>query len=402
MKKPLLLLTALLAGLSLTAVQSWAVEEPKEDPGYEDKPAEVSVSDIEGLSNRINDLAKYARVGVLLQVQSTNSGNQTLLPKGFTAGITPPTGVPFYNDLFFGRRAEVNFFGDLNEKKIAYRVQFDPLGSTTAKAGVSGTEQLKDYWVRLSYIPFADLQFGQYKFAQALEGRTSSGELDFNNTALVTTALEARRDLSLQVSGSKIPVGPVQLEYAAALVQGAGQNNRDNNENKDLAGRVGLTVTDPNWTVFLGVSGYYGWETTVTATQFLGARNNVGLEGRITAGGFKLQGEFIQGQLEPGNNYNPWGGTVLDPASATFDNKTSDPLGGYVAASYRTGDWRFGARGESYNPDSTTGSKFNVANDVLTAGVDWFQAKDKFKFSLNYELHFLQYEAVIAQAQVNI
>ena len=190
--------------------------------------------------------------------------------------------------------------------------------------------------------------------------------------------------------------------HAAALVQGAGQNNLDNNDNKDLAGRIGLTVTDPDWNVYLGASGYSGWETTVVSTLFLGARNNFGLEGRINIGGLKLQGEFIQGQLEPGNNFNPWAGTVTDPALLTYDNKNSNPLGWYATASYRWQDWRLGVRVEDYNPDSTVGSKYNVNCDVLTVGLDWFQAKDKFKLSLDAEEHFLQYEALIAQAQVNI
>jgi hypothetical protein len=401
MRKKLYVL-ALLAGWIFAGSKIWAAEGVVTAGEDKDAPAAVSVSDIEALSNRINDLAKFAKVSVLLQVQGVNSGNQAILPKGFSAGIKPPTGIPFYNDLFLGRRAELSVAGDLAEKRITYRVQYDPLATTTAKAGISNGEQLKDYWVRLSYIPFVDLQYGQYKFAQALEGRTSSGELDFNNTALVTTALEARRDLAFQISGSKIPLGSVNLEYAAALVQGAGQNNLDNNDNKDLAGRVGLTVTDPDWNIYLGASGYSGWETTVPSTLFLGARNNIGLEARVNIEGFKLQGEFIQGQLEPGNNYNPWAGTVTNPALLTYDNKNSNPLGWYATASYRWQDWRLGARVEGYNPDSTVGSKYNVNNDVLTVGLDWFQGKDKFKLSLNAEEHFLQYEALTVQAQVNI
>jgi len=401
MKKKFALLLALLAGLSLTSARVFAAEDAGDD---DDKPAAITVSDIEGLSNRINDLNKFAKVSLLLQVWYTDGSNQTFLPKGFSAPIKPATGISFYNDLISGKRAEISFAGDLADKKIAYRIQYDPLATTTAKPGVSNGEQLKDYWIKGSYIPFADIQFGQFKYAQALEGRTPSGELDFANTSLITTALESRRDLTFQISGSKIPVGPVNLEYAAALVQGAGQNNIDNNEAKDLAGRFGLTVTDPNWAVYLGGSGYSGWETTVGApTQFLGERSNYGFEGRITAGGLKLQGEFIQGRLEPGNNYNPWAGTqVKQTPAATFDNLTSKPTGWYATASYRYQDWRLAVRGEDYNADETAGSKYNVHNSALTVGLDWFQAKDKFKLSVNYEKHFLQYEAVIAQAQVNL
>ncbi|HEY5039264.1 MAG TPA: hypothetical protein VIJ93_09360, partial [bacterium] len=87
MKKLLFLLIALVLGLPLTAVKVSAAEEPREDSDYEDKPAEISVSDIEGLSNRINDLAKFAKVSVLLQVQYLNSGFNSAVGKGFASPI---------------------------------------------------------------------------------------------------------------------------------------------------------------------------------------------------------------------------------------------------------------------------------------------------------------------------
>jgi len=88
------------------------------------------------------------------------------------------------------------------------------------------------------------IQICQFKYPQALEGRTPSGELDFNNTAIITTCWKLGVTLRSKISGTKIPVGPVNLEYAVAAVQGAGQNNADNNENKDFAGRAGLTIPD--------------------------------------------------------------------------------------------------------------------------------------------------------------
>jgi phosphate-selective porin len=370
-----------------------------------DDPSAVSVSDLENLSNKISDLAKSAKVTLLLQAQYINTGFNPLLPKGFSS----PTKVSVesgkaYNDLFLGKRAEISLTGDLAEKKISYKVQYDPLATTTAKAGVSNGEQLKDYWIKASYIPFADLQFGQFKYAQALEGRTPSGELDFANTAFITTALEARRDLAFQVSGSKIPVGPVGVEYAVALVQGSGQNaGADNNDSKDFAGRLGLTLADPDWNAYVGATGYIGTEidnaaAPVPASLLLKGwdRTNSGFETRVTVGGLKLQGEYIQGELEPGNNYNPWTGTTAANA------RESNPQGWYATASYRYQDLRLGVRGESYTPDTTPNSPFNKKSDILTVGLDWFQGKDKFKLSANYEKHFSQYDAFITQAQINL
>jgi hypothetical protein len=61
-----------------------------------------------------------------------------------------------------------------------------------------------------------------------------------------------------------------------------------------------------------------------------------------------------------------------------------------------------GVRGESYTPDTTPNSPFNKKSDILTVGLDWFQGKDKFKLSANYEKHFSQYDAFITQAQINL
>ncbi len=394
MEKTWIYAALLWAGLAVFTGKSAGEEKPT--PAGPGESAAVSAPDIEGLSNRINDLAKTAKVGLLLQAQYLYSGFNGAGPKGFTSPvkISPVTGYP-YSDLFTGKRAEISLFGDLAPNKIAYMLKYDPLGTTTAKPGVSNGEQLKDYYLKVSYVPYADVQFGQGKYPQGLEGRQPSGDLDFSNRALVVSALNDRRDLCFQVSGAKVPLGPLNLDYAAAIVQGSGQNAQDNNDNKDLAGRVGVDVAGTG--LWLGASGYGGRESTVIdAYAAGGARDFTGFEGRWTYHGLKLQGEYLQGQLEPGNNYNPWAG--ISPATA----RESNPRGWYATASYRLGDWRLGIRGESFNPDTTAGSKYNVNNDVLTVGLDWFQAKDRFRLYVDFEEHYDQYEALLTQAEINL
>ena len=383
MKKTFVYVSVLLAGFFLTIGRVWA----------EDEPPTITVSDLEALSDKLSDLSQYAKIGLLLQAQYIDAGYNSLVGKGFASPIrlSTVTGLTL-NDLFLGRRAEISLFGDLTPKKISYLLKFDPLATTAAKAGISNGEQVKDFYAKVSAVQYFEILFGQTKYPQGLEGRQPTGDLDFVNRALVVTALNDRRDLTLQVSGSKIPLGPLNLEYAAALVQGAGQNAQDNNNAKDVAGRMGFGVAGTG--LWLGTSGYSGWETTVS--NYSGPRSFIGLEGRWTYRSFNLQGELLQGQLEPGNNYNPWDGTK---ASTAF---VSNPQGFYLLASYRLNDFRLGVRGESYNQDSTAGSKYNVRNDVLTVGLDWFQAHDKFRIYLDFEEHFLQYEAVLAQVEIYI
>jgi len=349
MKKSLFLLIALLLGLPLAAVKVWADEERNN----------VTVPDSEALSDRIEALEKNSpvKIGVLLQVQYLHNSISSL------------TGN---YDQFIGKRAEIKFSGDLKPEKISFTLVYDPLQTPT--------KQLKDYYGKISYIPYADFQFGQGKYPQGLEGRTPSGDLDFVNRALVSTAFGDKRDLFFQVSGTGLPEGGVKNDYALALVQGAGQNTPENNADKDLAGRSGWQWDD----LWVGLSGYLGWEPT-------GVRDNYGLEGRWSYKGLKLQGEYLQGQLEPGNGGNPI------PA---VNKLPSNPRGYYLSANYRLEDWRLGARWESYNSDSTVGSVYDVNNDVLTLGVDWFQSKDRFRVYVDFEEHYKQYEAVLTQVEV--
>jgi len=398
MRKPIVF-PALLAGLLFVSANLWAVERPKEDPDYKDEPTAVTATDLEILSNKINDLAKFGKVNVLLKAQYINGDvapGTPGLPKGFAHPVpTPAAGASKYNDVFLGRTAEISFAGDLNDKKIAYRFQWDPLASASpGKAGVSANDQIKDYWIRLSYLNFVDVQAGQFKYPQGLEGRTSSGEIDFVNVANLTTAFANRRDLALQVSGSKIPLPgglPWTFEYAVALVKGSGQNAAENNDHKDPAGRVGLTLTDLG--LYLGASAYSGFQNTSATFANRGYRDDLGYEFRYTLDKFKLQGEFIQGHQEIGNNFNP------------VAAGRSLPQGFYVTAQYRYEDLRLGVRAESYDSNvlgvKTVGGG-NWNNDTLTVGLDWFQAKDKFRLTLNWENHLRQYEVLFGQAQVNI
>ena len=174
MKRFFALFLALVAFLALGNGKVFAKDKPAaadtttaestsaDDTGVdEDQPTAISVSDLEILSNKIADLAKSAKVSLLLQTQYYNTGFNPLLPKGFSSPtkVSAETGAP-YNDLFLGKRAEISFTGDLADKKIAYKVQYDPLATTTAKPGVSNGEQLKDYWIKASYIPFATCSSG--------------------------------------------------------------------------------------------------------------------------------------------------------------------------------------------------------------------------------------------------
>jgi len=344
MKKQWLYVGALLAG-HLSGSASVAEEA---------KPNVVPEKSIE---ERVEALEKNLglKVGFLLQTQYVHN--------------VYPDGVVAQTDLFLGKRAEVKFSGDLKEERILGVLVYDPTQSAS--------KQLKDYYIRFSKVPGFEFQFGQGKYPQALEARTPSGDLDFANRALVSSALGDKRDLFLQVSSAGNRKGDITQDFALALVQGTGQNTGENNAEKDLAGRAGL-----EWEgLRLGTSGYVGWEPA-------GHRALAGVETRWVSGDFKAQAEYLLGLLEPGNISNP------------LPSGSSRPRGYYVSAQVRHEEFRFGARWESYNADTTSGSPFNAQADVLTLEAAWFQSKDRFKLSLDFEEHLDQYRTFIAQTQI--
>jgi hypothetical protein len=114
MKKLLFLLIALLLGLQLTSVGVWA----------EDEAPAITVSDLETLSNRLNDLEKNSpiKIGFLIQTQYVHDSVSSL------------TGN---YDQFLGKRAEIKISGELKPEKISFALVYDPLQAAN--------KQLKDY-----------------------------------------------------------------------------------------------------------------------------------------------------------------------------------------------------------------------------------------------------------------
>lgn len=288
------------------------------------------------------------QLGVLLQVQAVHDE---------TAGV---------NDTFKGRRAEIGLSGSLIPKRVTYKLMIDPF--------LSGNIT-KDAYMTFSYVRYADVQFGQFKFPQGLEGRWPAADLDFAERAIISSQFGDKRDYTAQLGGSQIPVGPVTGEYALAFVNGSGQNAVENNSHKDFAGRAGMQA---GW-LWLGASGYLGLEPT-------GQRTRAGGEFRIAAGPWKLQAEYLRGLTEPG---------------VPGDSLAQE--GYYVLANYVWGCLRPGIRWESWNSNKDLADN---RLDALTGGVDFLLTKDrKNKLTLNYTAKFeagtaIANDQAIAQLQV--
>ncbi len=421
MKKLLVWLLAVLASLSLAGSRVWADDEPKQDPSYSDTPAAVSVSDIEALKNRLSALESGAGLGLKvdgwLQLWYTHDSYGTT-----TAGTSNDYSSSKNQwDAFSVKRAEIVFAGTVgNDPKVTFKLSVDPsqssftgIGGTTGTAlsyeGTASTNTnvnpftlVKDLFTQLSYSPYASFIFGQNKLWNALEGRTPSNQLDFNNYSNIDgNAFGNKRDLGVALTGTGIPLGPVQADYYLTVISGAGQSTADNNVDKDIVGRVDFTIEN---NLLLGVQAYDGWEPT-------GVRQDIAFEGRWISGGFKAQAEFITGSLNTTDN-NSANNSAWTPSLATVKGFTTPtgqitPAGYYLQASYRLGDWRLGARWDGYNFNQQNGTGGgNQEWDTYTIGLDWFQVKDAYKLTLNWEDHLLrgvdEYNVWTLQSQISI
>jgi len=83
------------------------------------------------------------------------------------------------------------------------------------------------------------------------------------------------------------------------------------------------------------------------------------------------------------------------------------PTGYYFLASYRLNDFRLGARWDGYdfNQAGNTGGS-NQELDTITFGLDWYQDKDAFKETINWEDHLISgveaWQVLTIQSQIYI
>lgn len=149
---------------------------------------------------------------------------------------------------FRARRAEVSAVGEVIPKFLKYRVMFDParvrdtLATATAvnAAGmpvtvstpVSALTALQDLYLTFQ-SELVDVSIGQLKIPISWEGLNSSAKIILPERAFVSNFFGDKRDIGLRVEKTFEKFG-----YHAGIYNGAGPNNFDNNNQKDLSLRL--------------------------------------------------------------------------------------------------------------------------------------------------------------------
>ena len=180
-------------------------------------------------------------------------------PSGFLQAGYTYTDEP--KSTFLLRRARLVLQGDLYKGeagKVDYKLQLE----------LTGTPKILDLFVRYRPIDEFGLRLGQYKSPLSIENSEyNPAKLEFVEYSLVVKRLarmsnsdlsgynQNGRDLGLEFLGSAFKKdGYSLLNYELAIFNGHTLNANDNNESKDVVGRLIVNLTKE-----LSVAGYYQW-----------------------------------------------------------------------------------------------------------------------------------------------
>ena len=136
-------------------------------------------------------------------------------------------------DTFAVPRARVGIRGE-----VTPRISWSLQGEFANLA--SDRRVLRDAWLQIAPAPQLAVRAGQLVAPFGLERLTSYSKLEVIDRSVAGTALVPSRDLGVMVFNPTPWRG--WLTYAAAIINGTGQNRLDDNSAKDVVGRVAVRV----------------------------------------------------------------------------------------------------------------------------------------------------------------
>ncbi|HEV3222046.1 MAG TPA: porin [Puia sp.] len=222
---------------------------------------------------------------------------------------------PTKNNGFNVPRARLDFQGDFSTK-WNYRLLIDFVGASAANGtaptgGALVSPELLDAFIAYKPVDFLKITAGQFLLPFSQENLTPDRSLETIDRSQVVSALMARkgdvsnglvdsignqngRDIGLMINGSLIKTNNhYLLDYYLFLVNGAGINTLDNNQYKDIGGRV---VLHPYKIIDIGASYYNGFDKFTSSPTINQERIRLGTEFAVNYNQFSVKGEWIQGK----------------------------------------------------------------------------------------------------------
>ena len=187
------------------------------------------------------------------------------------------------------RRARIGVRGRLFEDWSYYFML-----ETSPFIGGVGSAYLMDAFVTWDKYNWARIAVGSYKQPFGREVQTACNALITIDRAIVSDQLVVpQRDYGISVWGGNVNT---RLNYALALMNGSGLNRVDNNNKKDIVGRVTYKVFD---FMTIGGSFRYGYPKLNNDDD---SRTTYGGEVLFDINNLHIQGEYIydEGAYDPG------------------------------------------------------------------------------------------------------
>lgn len=254
------------------------------------------------------------------------------------------------------RRARLAVSGEIVDD-LKYKLQIDAVSS----------DILKDAKITYARFDEAQLSVGQFKVPFGQEELTSSTKIHTLERSEVTNAIAPGRDVGGMVHG-KLFDGV--LNYSGGVFNGAGANERNDNEQFLYVGRVVLTpfksvIADKKAKLQIGGSIGYSEDDDADLgdlgfDDFVGEREIYGLDGKFTWGPLTLRGEYLRADLE----YDGVPATATTKADPARD---VDADGYYLIGSYFfCPKWEVVTKWEEFDGDGIK------SFDALTLGLNYY------------------------------
>jgi phosphate-selective porin OprO/OprP len=365
--------------------------------------------------------------------------------------VTPQIG---YKDGVFLRTADGNFTLRFNGRVSSNFFFFEPGTTQTntatidrARLGFDATvykyfmmrlendftssSGLRDAYIGIRPLPEFNQQLGQFKVPFSYEELRSKRYIDFvERAAVVNDAVNPSRDIGVMAHGR---LGAGLLQYQFAAMNGAGQNQSDNNSDKDFIGRLVVTPFgdgSPEYLRGLNFGGAVTWgrepaQTTtaadgstsftknsikgVTETGFTffpavatsGDRLRLDTHVAWLDGPYSFSSEYIQTQqardgLGPEGSDLPdldtdgayVGGTwMITGETKPFNSRVYPTRPLWNPEKPGWGAWEAAVRYEYFSlrhgPDSPTDTLTHNRYDAVEVGLNWYP-NEFLRFSLNY------------------
>ena len=222
------------------------------------------------------------------------------------------------------RRARLSIDGKFGEK-FSYKLQGD----------FTGTPALVDAYLKYKFCDAFALQAGQFKTPFTLESPINPVNLEIYDYGESISKLvgykdvcgvgKLGRDLGIMATGDLIPLkdkGFSVINYAIGVFNGNGANALDNNNRKDIVGRLNVHPGLKDLT--LSGSYYYGKYSTDVVDR--GSRNRWTAGAQYNDGNLIVRAEYLSGST--GRN------TVVDSTNVIISEDLFNSNGYYAVAGY--------------------------------------------------------------------